>query len=59
MEKETFKQIATRVCMEFQEKKRLIGWITIDGKSETEMIWAVINAITDELDRRDKNATSH
>jgi hypothetical protein len=49
---ETFEEIAVRVCMEYEQKKRPEGWISVDGRSEIEMIWLVINAIIKELDRR-------
>jgi hypothetical protein len=51
---ETFQEIAVRVLMEHEEKKRREGWIAVDGRSEIERIWLVINAITKELDKRAK-----
>jgi hypothetical protein len=54
---ETFEQIALRICTEYQQKRQFTGWITVDGRSDIEMIWLVIDAITKELDRR--NETTH
>jgi hypothetical protein len=51
---ETFEQIVLRVCTKYQQEKKYGGWITIDGRSETEMIWLVIDAIIKELDRRNE-----
>jgi hypothetical protein len=51
---ETFEEIAVRVLMEHDQKTRVEGWISVDGKSETQKIWLVIDAIIKELDRRAK-----
>lgn len=53
MSDETFEQIAVRVCAELDQKLRR-GWITVDGRSEIEKIWVVLDAIIKELDRRAK-----
>jgi hypothetical protein len=54
MERETFEEIAVRVVAEHGRKTETEGWISVDGKSETQRIWLVIDAIIKELDRRAK-----